>query len=196
MKLLTVLKTLQNVAIPVMSTRDVARILEVNIENASQILRRLAQEKHIIHLARGLWIIDLKVNPLVLPDYLVAPFPCYVSLQTALYHHGMIDQIPRVITVVSPGRSRKIETPVATIHVHHIESEFFLGYDFDPKTRVNMATPEKALLDIYYLRKRLPELEIPANFNFKKAKEMIRKIPSQALRTIVENSLKKEIPGS
>ncbi|MGD0664644.1 MAG: hypothetical protein ABSA17_02800 [Rhabdochlamydiaceae bacterium] len=190
MKLLTALKTLQNAGAPVMSTRDIACLLGVSNEMASQMLRRLAQEKHIVHLARSLWVLDLKVNPLLLPGYLVAPFPCYVSLQTALYLHDMIDQIPRIITVVSPARTRTIQTPLATIYVHHVEPEFFFGFDFDLKTGVKMATPEKALLDIYYLKKRLPELELPKSFNFKKAFAMIRKIPSQARRTILEKALK------
>ncbi len=126
----------------------------------------------------------------MLPEYLVAPLSCYVSLQTALYHHGMIDQISRVITVVSLGRTRQIQTPLATISVHHMMPEFFFDYELDPKTGVKMAKPEKALLDIFYLKKRLPEVEIPKSFHVKKAFEMIRKIPSQARRTFVEESFR------
>lgn len=197
MNLLSALKILQNVGIPVMETGDVAYKLGLSNEHASQVLRRLALEKHIVHLSRGVWIIDLQVNPLVLPEYLVAPFPCYVSLQTALYHHGMIDQIPRVITVVSLARTRRIQTPLATISVHHIAPGFFFGYEFDSKTQVKMATPEKALLDIFYLKpakslwfKNLPEVEIPKSFNTKKAFDMIRKIPSHSRRTLVEEALR------
>ena len=162
-----------------------------------KVLRRLAQEKHIIHLSRGLWAIDLQVNPLLIPDYLVAPMFCYISLQTALYHHGMIDQIPRVITVVSFARSRKIQTPLATVSVHHMIPEFFFDYELDSKTQVKMATPEKALVDIFYLKpakslwfKSLPEVEIPNSFNTKKAFEMVKKIPAKGRRTLVEEELR------
>lgn len=196
MRLLTALKTLQDLSVSVIETRDVACKLGISNEHASQVLRRLAHERHILHLSRGIWAINIQMNPLLVPEYLVAPFPSYVSLQTALYHHGMIDQIPQIITVVSPGRTRRIRTPLATVSVHHIASEFFFGDEFDPKTFVKMATPEKALLDIFYLKpakslwfKNLPEVEIPKSFNAKKAFEMIRRIPSQARRTLVENSL-------
>jgi predicted transcriptional regulator of viral defense system len=115
---------------------------------------------------------------------------CYVSLQTALYHHGMIDQISRVITVVSLARSRRIQTPLATVSVHHMMPEFFFDYELDPKTGVKMATPEKALLDIFYYKKSLPEVELPKSFNTKKAFELLKKIPSQDRRTFAEKSLR------
>ena len=197
MNLLSALKVVQSVGIPIMETGDVAYKLGLSNEHASQVLRRLAKEKHIIHLSRGLWVIDLQVNPLIIAEYLVAPFPCYVSLQTALYHHGMISQIPRIITVVSLARTRLIKTPIATISVHHISSDFFFDYELDLKTQVKMATPEKALLDVFYLRpakslwfKSLPEVEIEPSFNAKKAFEMIKKIPSKSRRTVVERALR------
>lgn len=55
-----------------------------------------------------------------------------------------------------------------------------------------MATPEKALLDVFYLSSArsflfsaLPELEIPRSFKSKKAFKMIEKIPSPRMRTLV-----------
>jgi predicted transcriptional regulator of viral defense system len=188
MKLISALKKLQNVGVPVLQTGDASIILGLSNEHGSQVLGRLAQENHIIHLSRGLWVIDLQINPLLIPDYLTAPMFSYVSLQTALYHHGMIDQISRVITVVSLARTRKIQTPLATVSVHHMMPEFFFDYEMDLKTGVKMATPEKALVDIFYYKKGLPEVEIPKSFNTKKALEMIRKIPSQARRTFAEKS--------
>ncbi|MBS0649265.1 MAG: hypothetical protein JSS10_08600 [Verrucomicrobia bacterium] len=198
MRLLLALRLLHEVGVPVMETKDVAFKLGVTNEHASQILRRLALEKHIVHLSRSLWAIDPQINPFLLPDYLVAPLPCYVSLQTALYQHNMIDQIPRLITVVSLARTRRIQTPLATVSVHHIIPEFFFDYDLDPKTQVKMATPEKALLDVLYLKpaksqwfKTLPELEIPKTFNVEKAFNMIQRIPSRARQSLVEKALHK-----
>lgn len=190
MKLITALKKLQTVGVPVIATMDAAMILGLSNAHASQVLRRLAEEKLIIHLSRGLWVIDLQVNPLLIPDYLIAPMLCYISLQTALYHHGMIDQISRIITVVSLARSRRIQTPLATVSVHHMMPEFFFDFELDLKTGVKMATPEKALVDTLYYKKKLPELEIPSSFDAKKALEMAQKIPSRARRTSVEEALR------
>lgn len=198
MNLLSALNILQNVGVPVMELKDIAYKLNTSNAHASQMMIRLAKEKHVIQLSRGIWLIDLQVNPLVLPEYLTAPFPSYISLQTALYHHGMIDQIPRSITVVSLARSKVIKTPLATISVHHIAPEFFFDYELDLKTQVKIATPEKALLDVLYLKpakslwfQTLPEVEIDPSFNIKRAFEMIQKIPSKARQTIVEEGLRK-----
>lgn len=127
----------------------------------------------------------------------MAPYPCYVSLQTALYHHGMIDQISRVITVVSLARTCLLRTPLATVSVHHIAPEFFFGFEMDAKTEVKMATPEKALLDVFYLKpakslrfKTPPEIEMPESFNAKNAFAMIERIPSASRRTIVAEALR------
>ena len=60
-----------------------------------------------------------------------------------------------------------------------------------------MATPEKALLDFFYLMsakslwfKSLPEVELPKSFNAKKAFDMIKAIPSKSRRTLVEKTLR------
>lgn len=197
MNSLAALKILQTMGAPIIQTIEAACKLGLSNAHASQVLRRLALGKHIIHLSRGLWAVDPQVHPFLIPEYFTAPFPAYVSLQTALYHHDMINQIPRIITVVSLGRTRRVETPLATISVHQIAPEWFFGYDFDPQTGVKLATPEKALLDIFYLRpakslwfKSLPEVELPESFDEKKAFAMIKKIPSPVRRTVVRDALK------
>ena len=55
-----------------------------------------------------------------------------------------------------------------------------------------MATPEKALLDVFYLSSvrsflfhALPEVEIPRSFKTKEAFKMIEKISSLRIRTLV-----------
>jgi len=132
------------------------------------------------------------LEPLALVQHLTAPFPSYVSLQSALYYHDMISQIPEVIYSVSLARTRTYETPVATVSVHHIPGSFFFGYEERGEHHVRMALPEKALLDILYLspsRSRLfaalPEVEFPPKFSIKKTHDMIRKIAGLRRRSLV-----------
>jgi predicted transcriptional regulator of viral defense system len=40
-----------------------------------------------------------------LPELISAPWPAYVSLQSALHHHGVIEQIPSVIYAVTPEKA-------------------------------------------------------------------------------------------
>lgn len=178
---------------PLIQTSDVAACLRINRSNASQILRRLAAEKLIIHIKRGIWAFSSVTDPLLLPEYLTAPSPSYISLQTALYYHGMISQIPSITYAVSLARTRKYSTPCGTISIHHLDPAFFFGFENQGKENIKMAVPEKALLDLLYLStvrsqwfKTLPELELSKKFQVKLAFAMIEKIPTSRLKTIVK----------
>ena len=63
----------------------------------------------------------------------------------------------------------------------------------DSLATVMIASPEKALFDVFYLSgtkprtfSSLPEVELPDDFDFEKLRNWTRKVPSQRLRTIVE----------
>jgi len=77
-----------------------------------------------------------------------------------------------------------------------VAPEFFFGYEGEPKTGVKVATAEKALLDVLYLRqarshafRALPELELPASFDIKRAHAIARKISSAPRRKFVAQQL-------
>jgi predicted transcriptional regulator of viral defense system len=183
---------------PVFRTADVMAALDIQKSHASKMLERLAQHGHIIRLKRGLWSMAEGLDPLALVTYMTAPFPSYVSLQSALYYHDMISQIPDVIFCVSLARTRTYETPAATISVHHIPGSLFFGYEERGEQLVRMALPEKALLDFFYLsqaRSRLfadlPEVEFPPQFNIKRALDMIRKIEDVRRRKMVLGRLER-----
>lgn len=183
---------------PVLSTRDVAVLLKMGAAHASKLLQRLEQSHHIVRLKPGLWAFSRLVNPMALPQYLAAPFPSYISLQSALYHHGMIEQVPEVIYAVSLARTRRIQTPLGTVSFHHVAPGFFCGFDDDPKVGVKIATPEKAILDILYLRpaksklfRDLPELELPKTLDVAKANEMIDRIAFKRRRSFVRSEFER-----
>jgi len=178
-------------------TSDAAALLGTTASHASRTLERLLTAGQVFRLKRGLWGFPDRLDPLALPQYLTAPLPCYVSLQTALYHHGMISQIPNIVYAVSPARTRRWETPVASVSIHHISPSFFFGFE-EPsgKNPTRIATPEKALIDCFYLSParsrlfaRLPELELPISFNMRRAREFAMRIPSARRQTIVLQNL-------
>ena len=176
----------------VFRTADVAAYLAISNSSASRLLARLATAGHLLNLRHGVWAIPGKLDPLALASHLTAPFPSYVSLQSALYYHGLISQIPNVIYAVSVGRTRVFRTPLGTVSIHHLQPEFFFGFEVIETAGAAMATPEKALLDFLYLRparsnlfRALPEVELPSKFSVKSARRMIRRIPSVRRRTLV-----------
>src|SRR5713101_9361099 len=101
---------LKRLRVPAATTADAAAVLGLSGEAASHTLRRLARSGLVTPLRKGLWALADRSDPLALAEYVTAPYPSYLSLQTALYQHGMVDQIPSMIFVVSLARSARIET--------------------------------------------------------------------------------------
>ena len=115
MKLVDVHARLLDMNVAVFQTSDAAACLNIDRGHASKLLARLSQAGHLLRLRRGLWAFKERVEILSLPEYLTSPFPSYVSLQSALYHHGVISQIPSNTYAVSISRTRSFETPLGTV---------------------------------------------------------------------------------
>jgi predicted transcriptional regulator of viral defense system len=197
MTLLDALSTIASMDAPVFTTSDAAVRLRVPNGHASVMLARLAASGQVIRLRRGVWALPGRVDPLALPEHLTSPFPAYVSLQTALYLHGMISQLPAVTYAVSLARTRRYDTPLGTVSVHHVQPAFFFGYEDAGRAGGRLATPEKALLDYLYLTparsklfRALPELELPKRFSVRTARSIVKRIEAARRRTLVARRLK------
>jgi hypothetical protein len=158
-------------------------------------LKRLGRAGLVTPLRKGVWALAERPDRLVLAEYVTAPYAAYLSLQTALYQHGMIEQIPSMIYLVSLARSARVETALGTYSIHHVQPSLFDGFEV-LDSGIKLALPEKALIDFLYLsptRARLfaalPELELPRGFRRSVAREWVRRIPSGRLRTIVARRL-------
>ena len=191
------LRRLRTLATPAVETRDVAALLQVSASNATTILRRLAADGMIIHLSRGRWLTDQKIDRLALPELISAPYPAYISLQSALFHHGMIEQIPSILYAVTPGRPRRIRTPMATISFHRMPPELFTGFELSSSSDAKIAIPEKALFDLIYLApgrtrlfSKLPELTIPRRFQWQRLKEYAQLVNSSGRRAFIAERVK------
>ncbi len=154
-------------------TRDAAAALEVNAANAHMILRRLAHAGLLVHVSRGRWLQSADVPPFALPEFISAPYPAYISLQSALFHHGLVEQVPSVIYAVTLGRPRRVRTPLGVLSFHRVPPELFTGFEVETHSGAKIATAEKALFDLLYLAQgrsrlfvHLPELTIPRKFRW------------------------------
>lgn len=181
---------------PVVTTDEAALVLHAERSAATHTLKRLAIAGLLKRIRHGLWATDLNLDPLLLPEYLTAPFPSYVSLQSALFFHGMVSQIPNVIYVASLAQTRKVPTSLGTFSIHRVAPTFFGGYEIVKTSGVRLATPEKALLDTLYLapaRSRLfahlPEVELPERFDRDRTRYWVQHIPAGPRRTSVEQRL-------
>jgi predicted transcriptional regulator of viral defense system len=177
---------------PVVTTSEVAALMRGRVDSANKMLGRLTTKGVVKPLARGLWALGRDLDPKVLSRYVAGPSPSYVSLLSALRFHGMISQIPRSTYVVTLGRPQEVETSLGDFSIHTVAPEVFGGFVATPEGAL-IASPEKALFDVFYLsgtRPRtfssLPEVELPDDFDFGKVRSWTRKVPSKRLRTIVE----------
>lgn len=198
MTLLAALSTIASMDAGVFTTSDAAACLHVPNGHASVMLARLAAAGQLIRLRRGVWALPNRVDPLALPEHLTSPFPAYVSLQSALYLHGMISQMPATIYAVSLARTRRFTTPLGTVSVHHVQPAFFFGFKDAGRAGGRLATPEKALIDFLYLTparsklfRALPELEWPTGFGVRAARAMVKRIAPVSRRTLVSRALER-----
>lgn len=112
----------------------------------------------VIQLRRGLYTLaepyrQIAPHPFTVANRLVSP--SYVSLQSALAHHGLIpESVFQVTSITSRQRTTSIETPLGTYLFRHIQPKLFHGFQlFNITTdqKAYIARPEKALLDLIYL---------------------------------------------
>jgi predicted transcriptional regulator of viral defense system len=186
---------------PVIETHEAAVRLGVSVSRASQLMGSLAESGLVRRLRHGLWALRLDIDPFIVPPYLTAPFPAYVSFWSALARHGMIEQVPRHIFVASLDRGRRITTTLGTYSIHHLAPELFDGYEGSDEVGY-IATPEKALFDTIYLAAprgaqiHLPEVEFPEGFQEEKVQEWTVRIGRARLRTLVSRRLEKLLAGA
>lgn len=84
--------------------------------------------------------------------------PSYVSLETALYHYGVIPEAVFCITSISTRKTKSFHTPLGLFQYASIKPSLFFGYKllqgtYDPHLKI--ATLEKCILDFLYLRSEI-----------------------------------------
>lgn len=179
---------------PVVETREAAARLGTSLSSTTRILRATENAGLVRQLRRGLWSLDPGLDAFVAAPYLTAPFPAYISFWSALAEHGMIEQIPRSVSVASLDRAQTIDTPIGTFSIHHLAPDVFEGFTGTPETGY-LATPEKALFDSVYIRvprggqAYFPELSLPASFDPAKSEVWLAAIARPRLRTLVARGL-------
>ena len=195
------LARLQKLGVPALRTADAAAALAQSPFAASQTMLRLADAGLVRPIRHGLYWVERDLEPMRLPEYLTAPLPSYVSLQTALHARGMIEQIPEVTYAITLARTSRIETRAGTFSLHHVAPEVFGGFE-EEKNGVKLASAEKALFDFAYLsggRTRLftslPELELPPRFRKSELAKWLARIPSARSRTLTSARLDRLLKG-
>jgi predicted transcriptional regulator of viral defense system len=114
-------------------------------------LVRLGQIKLVASLGKELYANLLK--PPTLEEAASALYPpAYISLESALFMHGVLDQAPHVLTCATLNKTKRFRTKLGEIFYAHLKPDLFFGYH--NQQHVALAEPEKAALDFVYLQKQ------------------------------------------
>lgn len=186
---------------PIFTTRDFAIQSKTSTSAAARLLSRIQLDKEVIRVTRGLWTFakENEVHPFSLTPYLLGNEHGYISLLTALHIHGILSQIPTRTQVVTTAHSRVVKTKLGVFEFFQMKSDMMTeGVVWsDTPLPFRMATPEKALLDVFYLSTRkgkrfssLPELDLKET-GFKK-KEFLRLLKNQNFSISINQAILKK----
>lgn len=185
----------------VFTTHELTAVSGKSSSTIVQCLNRLVEQGLLIKVYRGVWaeagakgVSAFEIIPCLFPRGRV-----YVSFITALNLHGIVEQIPQVVTLASSAHSKTIHTKLGVFSVHQIAPAIFKGFDwYKGEGSFLIADPEKALIDSLYLSSRkkkqfghFPELHFPKEFSFKKALRWVEHIPEKKIRLYVLERLKR-----
>ncbi len=123
----------------------------------------------LINLKRGLYTFNDKFVLAQLNDPFIANklyFPSYVSLEWALSFYQLIPERVYTVTSVSSRKTCNFNNALGNFSYQTVKQDLFWGFNsllVDPNNsssaRYLIASPEKALLDFFYLKRSLVELD-------------------------------------
>jgi predicted transcriptional regulator of viral defense system len=114
----------------------------------------LVEHGYLVQLRRGLYITTSLVNSTMPETFLISNHllgPSYVSIDSALFHWGLIPERVYEVTAVTNKLSKKFKTPLGIFSYTHIPLPYYsFGIEQLALTEtqtVMIASPEKALSD-------------------------------------------------
>jgi len=151
-------------------------------------LGRWVKSERVIRLRRGVYLLaDLysktPAHPFAAANALKKA--SYVSLQSALAHHGMIPEYVPVTTSITTGRPEELSTPIGRFQFRHVRVPLFFGFTEMEIARDQMALlarPEKALVDLLYLTPHSDRVEYLRELRLEKP----RGLDLEGLHAVVE----------
>ena len=120
-------------------------------------ISRWQKAGNLIQIRRGIYLLSEPYRKIEVYEFYLAAVlkkPSYISLEKALEYHGLIPDAVSVYTSVTTKRPGKIISDMGVFDYRHIKSALFFGYNSSTinKQTAFIASPEKALLDLCYLR--------------------------------------------
>lgn len=153
---------------------DFATVLQLSGEPRQNLRVRLYEWRKagkLLSLRRGMYALAepyrrIVANPALLSNQLYTP--SYLSMHWALSFYGLIPEKTVVYTAVTPRVPRTFENDFGVYRYSNLKQKFFFGYRTVDMSGENVfvASPEKALLDLWHLQSGVWDTDRMAEMRF------------------------------
>lgn len=133
---------------PYYTTADLGRVLGLSGKSLAVTASRLVAAGVLRRLRRNVYV--LSTQPVDVERIGMAlRYPAYLSFESALSRHGVLSQLPHSVTFATTRPSAREVVADRDVVYSHLPSSLFWGYV--NQKGVQVAEPEKALLDQFYM---------------------------------------------
>jgi len=130
------------------------------------VLHRYEKSGKLLRLKKGIYTANIYVEKMknrgeieVFADFLAnfLYLPSYLSLETILYRHNILTEIPVNFTSVTKNKTAVFANKLGNFLYHKISPSLFCGFEVAEESGFSLlkATKAKALFDFLYLRKNI-----------------------------------------
>jgi predicted transcriptional regulator of viral defense system len=182
----SLLKTLKTLNKPFYTIADLEKITDLGRDSLYVALKRWVDGGVLERVSQGIYL-PMGEN---LPSEKIAAqlyLPSYLSFESALARHGILNMIPYTLSFATTRKTRKFFLRRQGVEFRQISSGLFFG--FEMKDGIQIAVPEKAFLDqVYFVCKGKASLDLDEmnlkNLSAKLIKDYSRRFPEYVKRRI------------
>ena len=151
MKTLDFIRKLETFNRDYFTVADLEKITGLSRPSLKMALSRFISQGVLIRLKRGVYALaDASLNIEKVANQLY--YPSYLSFESALSNYGILSQFPYVQTFATTKQTKRLTLGQTEIEFRQLKKELYFGYVM--KNEINIAEPEKALLDQLYMVSR------------------------------------------
>ncbi len=130
----------------VFTNKYVVRFLDTSKENTYRIIGNMLEKDLVKRVEKGKYILTEVWNELDIYEIVPGIFqPSYIAFWSALHYHGMTDQVPRTVFLVTTKRKKPLMFQGQKIKYVTVKRSLFFGYErYDT---VVVSDMEKTVID-------------------------------------------------
>ncbi|MCL4377821.1 MAG: hypothetical protein M1409_05480 [Actinobacteria bacterium] len=168
MKYINLREKLRN--FPVFSIRDIEKIEDKKFHRRR--LNEWQKKNYIKKIIKGYYSFnDLEINEEILFEIANKIYsPSYISFEIALSYYELIPESVYKITSASTKKTYSFNTPVAKFDYKKIKESLFFGYEINNRDKYSykIASPEKTILDFFYINSHIRDIDHFENLRINK----------------------------